>query len=197
MKLLEQDSGPLNPFELFRLERALRLHFTTPEYDYFKYAGRATGARVVEFNNRRDRSLFEALSRKDHPGERLLAVISDDPSRNIADVLTSEGMSKYDAFRKRRDALSYSIKQDLRKLNLPEDLEVEDGSYPTALRLLIKDEVMKETLLAIDLKRPFLKEWLHSIKDPILWPDLFMKLKKYSSFVRADFDKYDALVQNV
>lgn len=196
MTLLDSDMGEQSAFALFRIERALRLHFGT-EYDYFKYMGKGTGARVADFERRRDRGLYEALSRKDNPGERLLAVISDDPSKNIADVVNGPGLKQYDEWRKRRESLTYRFKTELRKLDLPEDLKVKGGMYPNALRMLIKGEISKETLIILERTYSFLDHWLQKIEDPILWPDYYMLVKKYSQFVRVDFDKYDALVQNV
>ncbi len=198
--LLPDDSGPLDGFELFRLERALRLHFGTPDYDYFKYKGRATGARVSDYQNRRDRSLYETLSRKDQPGLRLLATLSESASYNVADVLSANGLERFEAFKKRQESLTYRFKQDLAVL--AEEPQFKDnfvinehGEYPRALKLLIKDEIGKESLIILDHYTNAFKHWLTRIQDPIMWPDYYMLLKKYSPFVRVDFAKYDALVK--
>ncbi len=199
MSLLPDDLKKLDGFELFRLERSLRLHFGTPDYDYFKYLGRGTGTRVADYQNRRDRSLYESLSRKDNPGLRLLATLSEASSHNIADVLSANGMATFDAWRKRQESVGYRFKQDLAILNevpLKENFTVNElGDYPRALKLLIKEEITKETIIILDHATNTLKYWLQRIQDPIMWPDYYMLLKKYSPFVRVDFAKYDALVK--
>ena len=50
-------------YEAFGLYQALKLHFTTETYDYFKYHGK-TSVSITSFENRKDKYHFYKLSRK-------------------------------------------------------------------------------------------------------------------------------------
>ncbi len=47
----------ISGYEAFGLYQALKLHFTTDSYDYFKYGGK-TNISVTEFENRKDNYHF-------------------------------------------------------------------------------------------------------------------------------------------
>ena len=50
-------------YEAFGIYQALKLHFTTDSYDFFKYNGK-TNVSVNAFENRKDKYHFYKLSRK-------------------------------------------------------------------------------------------------------------------------------------
>ena len=50
-------------FAAYALWNALKLHFTSDSYDYFKYNGK-TSISVTSFENRKDKYHFYKLSRK-------------------------------------------------------------------------------------------------------------------------------------
>jgi hypothetical protein len=50
------------PFETYKLYQAVKLHFTSEKYDYFKFHGK-TNSTVKSFENRNDKSFFIRLSK--------------------------------------------------------------------------------------------------------------------------------------
>lgn len=50
-------------YETFEIYQALKLHFTSDSYDFFKYNGK-TNVSVTAFENRKDKYHFYKLSRK-------------------------------------------------------------------------------------------------------------------------------------
>ena len=50
-------------YEAFGIYQALKLHFTTENFDYFKYNGKSKIS-VTSFENRKDKWFFYKLSRK-------------------------------------------------------------------------------------------------------------------------------------
>ncbi len=64
----------ISGYEAFGLYQALKLHFTTDSYDYFKYAGK-TNISVTTFENRKDKYHFYKLSRKYSNKEDLINFI--------------------------------------------------------------------------------------------------------------------------
>ena len=53
----------MTPFDAYRTYLALKNHFSKPNYDYIKYAGK-TRASIESFNKRKDRYWYEKLSRQ-------------------------------------------------------------------------------------------------------------------------------------
>ena len=53
----------MNEIEAYQMYLALRLHFTTENYDYFKYNGKVS-ASLKSFDKRKDKYLFKKLTKK-------------------------------------------------------------------------------------------------------------------------------------
>ena len=51
----------VEPYECYKEYLAIKRHFTSPSYDYFKYEGRIRTSKVT-FSKRKDNFLFMMLS---------------------------------------------------------------------------------------------------------------------------------------
>ena len=62
----------MTPYECYVDYLALKRHFTTESYDYFKYKGKVS-AKKDAFDKRKDKFFFEKLSRNRDPHGIILA----------------------------------------------------------------------------------------------------------------------------
>ena len=80
----------MTPFESFKLYLAVRSHFNTKSYDFFKYNGKVT-AKVESYETHKSKYVFYKLSKKDDPLNYLVANLSHDPKMWIGDMFDNEG----------------------------------------------------------------------------------------------------------
>ncbi len=171
---------------------ALKLHFSSKTYDFFKYGGK-TAASVSSFETRRDRYQFEKLARHPDPLGVMLSHLCKDPKAWIGSI--SPNSDTYTEFVKRHDAFAYHVGSDLSKLKetLDENLFVPEGSHPYLLSALLAGEVSLETVCVLQRTFNFIPYWDEAILDPVVWPENRMKIVKMLPFL--DYD--DAKVKKV
>lgn len=172
---------------------ALKLHFTSPSYDFVKYGGKVS-ASPTSYETRRDRYQFEKLARHPDPFAVLLAHLSKDPKAWIGSI--SPTSDTYKEFVKRTDALPYTVKTDLGKLkeSLDENLEVVDGQHPYLLSAIVGGAVSLETACILQALFNFVPYWDEAIVDPVIWPDNRLKIIKLMPFLEFDRAKMKEVV---
>ncbi len=198
---LFDESGIHNAFEVFETFQALKLHFTTTSYDFFKYGGK-TRFKEESFLRRKDKNFYYRLSRKLRGINEVEFVVSnliENESLWIKDLLDVSAMNVYNEWKKRNESLSYVFNNDLTKLteekSLRECFAVIDGEYPIALVKLMHGELCIETLVIINKLTHFLESWDKKITDDLIYPKLSLKVKKYTNFVNFDEDKIKKIVK--
>jgi hypothetical protein len=171
----------MNSFEAYIMYRAMKLHFTSPTYDFHKYNGRVSG-KPETFERRKDRYMFSQLSKRDNPQNLLVAVLSDNPKAWIGDVLHGDDIAF--AMQKKHESLTYLFEQDIAKLsdNLKYEVTINDDQYPPLLNDLLNEAISKETLIILDDVLGFLPYWRERIEDSLYFPDVDFKLSKYRRF---------------
>lgn len=71
----------MNGFETYKMYVALKNHFTSATYDYFRYSGK-TRASLKTYDTRKDKYFFEKLGRKRNVEQFILANIIADGASN-------------------------------------------------------------------------------------------------------------------
>ena len=184
----------MTPFEAYKAYLAIKLHFTDPGYDAFKYRMRVQ-ATEESFWKRRDRAYFEAAARKfktqPEMVETAVACFLEDMTY-IRDMLDAQ--REVEAFRARRSSIGYDFQLALsRVLRVTDDVDcmfINDPgqSYPVVIREYLAGEITLEALVLLDRVMKFVDRIVTS--DTILWPDLKLKVQKYAPFVPGERDKY-------
>lgn len=186
----------MTPFEVYRDYLALRNHFNSSSYDYFKYQGKGS-ASADSFNKRKDRFFFEKLAKHRDPHGFMLANFVNDPKTWIRDMAYSDASEKvYLGWLKRKDSLTYTLKSDLAKLSFPFDsnFTVKDGQLSYILVLLLGDEINVETVcILMDLVGCY-PYWNKQLKDDVVWQEVGQRIKKYAPFVKYDREKVKGIV---
>ena len=191
---MNENSG----FAAFAMWNALKLHFTSNSYDYFKYNGK-TNVSKQSFSTRKDKYQFYKLSRKyslDELKNYYVANFLVDNNHWVGDLLTPQGEEVYRKWQKINQALTYTFENDiiylLDKYGIKgeEIFRVDRGNYPKLLEEVMRGTVQIETLIMLNNNANFVDtHWTPRITDDIVWPQWLMKIKKYTPFLYYDKDK--------
>jgi hypothetical protein len=195
----------ISGYEAFGLYQALKLHFTTDSYDYFKYNGK-TSISVTSFENRKDKYHFYKLSRKYTNKEDLInfivANLIEDEKSWVGVLLQEEADIIYRKRQKVIQSLSYTFENDCILifedciLN-PNEVLKTDGDYPVLLTKALRKELQIETLCILNQILGFIPMWTNKINDTIRWPEYRRKCIKYASFLPQDIVKYKLILKKV
>jgi hypothetical protein len=192
-------------YESFSLYQALKLHFTTKSYDFFKYGGKSKIS-VEAFENRKDKYYFYKLSRRLQTKEELIdflvANFVHDENCWVGNLLDEQSESVYRQRQKVMQSLSYTFQNDCEKIfqnvsNPNEILQSDDGDYPKLLINALQKNISIETLCILNDILNFIPMWDKKISDTIRWPDYKRKIQKYSPFLQYDKTKFKFLLKRV
>jgi hypothetical protein len=186
----------MTPFEVYRDYLALRNHFNSSSYDYFKYRGKGS-AKGDAFDKRKDKFFFEKMAKHRDPHGFMLANFVNDPKTWIRDMAYSDSAERiYLDWLKTKDSLTYILSNDLNKLEFPFDgnFVVKDGQHSYVLVLLLGDEIKVETVcILMDLVGCY-SYWNKQLKDDVVWQEVGQRIKKYTPFVKYDKEKVKKIV---
>lgn len=187
----------MEPFDAYKIYLGLKLHFTSPSYDFVKYGGKVS-AKYESFTKRRDKYQFSKLSKKEDLINYIVSsMISDSPPKWPGDLLNDSANENYKDWLKRQQSLTYTFTNDLEKIdNLKESIQVHDQQHPLLLKLYMQQEVCIETLMIIDSVAGIFDYWSKTINDPIIWPSQKQTFLKYKPFFKIDKTKYGKIMIN-
>ena len=189
----EEGSG----FSAFAIFNAIKLHFTSDSYDFFKYNGKSNVTKQ-NFANRKDKYSFYKLSRKYRNDDLMNFYIANFLVKDvnwIGDITGAEGEENYKMWQKRNQSLNYRFKEDIMylmdKVSIGSDMiKVKDGQYPLLLNETMQGAVTIETLSILNHMMGFFEMWNKKISDTIIWPTWKRKCEKYTPFIHYDESKY-------
>lgn len=188
-----------NGYSAFALYNALKLHFSSPSYDYFKYHGK-TNISEKSFMVRKDKYSFYKLSRKYNLEELknfYISNILETDIKWIGDIMGPEGEENYKKWQKRNESLTYRFEQDIIFLfeSSGNFLYVDNGNHPYLLTTMMQGDIMIETVSILNDMMGFFPMWQKKIQDDIIWPNWKLKLEKYTPFIHYDKVKYKNIVK--
>ena len=188
----------VEPFEVYQKYLALKRHFTSEQYDYHKYNGKVK-ANKHSFDIRKDKYFFYKLSKQKNVEEFLLANFLDgDNDFWIGQLRDDKCTEVYENYRKRKQSLTYTFKEDLSKFkdDFDENIIVPENEHPYLLRLYMRKDICIETLTLIDMMVYNYKYWDKHLADDVIWPQVKLKSNKFRPFMSVDINKYKAIVKD-
>ena len=189
-----------NGYSAFALYNALKLHFSSPSYDYFKYHG-TTNISENSFMKRKDKYSFYKLSRK-YNLEQLknfyIANLIETDIKWIGDIMGPEGEENFKKWQKRNESLTYRFEQDIILLfeSSGNFLHVDNGSHPYLLTCMLQGDIMIETVAILNDLMGFFPMWERKIQDDIIWPNWKLKIEKYTPFITYDKLKLKSILKD-
>ena len=183
--------SPKQAFFLYTTYLALKNHFTTDSYDYFKHEGQVS-ANLDSFEKRKDKYMFYKLAKMKNAEELLLANMVKKPTTYIYDLVENEeSISVYKNWKKRQESLSYVFKTEIGKLDdeFKSNFKVKNGQYPNVIKLYLQDEISLETVVILTDFAQCIPYWNAMISDTLVWPDINRSINKYRGFLDYDVEK--------
>jgi len=177
----------MEPFEVYRLYLALKLHFTKKDYNITKTKG-AVRASQNAFLKRKDLTAMRKLAR-DYKRREIIDLlvanfVSGDKWGGVFDANAKE---TYEIWKSRKQKLDYIFEQDIAKIELEMEKESianpftsEDGYHPLIYRLYFGHLISIETLVVLDK----IYNYVTMDSDDIFLEDVSMLVKKYRPFVQ-------------
>jgi hypothetical protein len=192
----------MQPFEVYRYYLALRLHFTTDQYDVIKQKGRVR-ASERSFLMRKDllsiRKVADTYSDKDVVDFLVANFVSGDRWGGIFD---SESKDRYLLWKRRIESMSYTFKKDVSYLNtqmikqgkeFKDCLESEKNKHPFILKSYYRSSISIETLVILNKIYDYVPLFDTAYGDDLMWPELSRIIKKYLPFLDIKKEKYDEI----
>jgi hypothetical protein len=183
-------------YEAFTLYNALKLHFTSEKYDYFKYKAKSRTS-IESFEKRKDKYYFYKLSRQQREEDYIQFLVSnllEKPDSWVGELLQEESLLRYKERMAVIQSLSYKFKNDCELLRSvveePNNIFVTKGEYPVLLTKTLQKEINIETLCILNSLVNFFPLWRKKIQDTIHWPNFYMKCVKYTPFIEYDKSRF-------
>lgn len=197
----------MNGLDVYKMYYAIKLHFTTPKYNFFVYDGK-TNISEDSFNNRKDKFFFHKLARKYDEQELVGFLVSNFTSGKatwIKELLTEDADSIFRNWKRITQSMSETFKMDIDTL-LPEDktpkafnslFVVTEGQTPKLLQSYQQNDVTLETLVILNNIIGFIDRWDKEIVDDIVYPKISLRIRKYGAFLNVDVNKYKKILREI
>ena len=177
----------MEPFEVYRLYLALKLHFTTKDYDITKTKG-AVRASEKAFLKRKDllsiRKIARDYTRKEAINFLVANFVSGDRWGGIFDTQSKE---RYETWKARNTNFAYTFEQDIAKIdyemekdNIESPFFADNGKHPLVFRLYFGQIICLETLVILDK----FYNYVNIDNDDIFLQDISLLVKKYRPFTQ-------------
>lgn len=185
----------MTPYECYIDYLALKRHFTTDSYDYFKYNGKVN-AKKESFEKRKDKFFFEKLSRHRDPHGLILANLLQSNETWIKDLVGDKAQENYNEWVKKNQSLTYIVSNELSNLkkDFDSNFRVVDGQLPPIIDIYLGNKISLETLLICVDILGCLPYWNNKLKDNIVWIQISMIIKKSIPFMKYDKTKIKKVV---
>ena len=193
----------MSPFQVYIEYLALKSHFSSIKYDYFKY-NKKVRASESSFFRRKDRYFFEKSSRKYNDKEIVDFLVSNFISTDnvngiwIGEIINS-GERNYQEWMRRQQSLTYLFKEQSTELFSQTKLEnVFDCSkgHPILLKTFLKSELAPEIMVIYDKIFSYISEFDKKLLDPV-WETVSLKIRKYKPFLNIDIFQYKKLLRDI
>jgi hypothetical protein len=182
-------------FNAYRIYIAVKLHFESKTYDYFKYNGKSS-VTPKSFFARRDKFFFAKLVRKygiDELPYFFACNFAHSGTKWVGGLTDEQADDTYKAYKALMESFTYRFKNDIYKLLSETDFKslfvIDDGQYPMLVKHLMQEDLPLESFVVLNRYLNFMPKFDSEIKDPILWPELSLKIRKYDKFISVNNNK--------
>jgi hypothetical protein len=193
-------------FVAYALWNALKLHFTSDSYDYFKYNGK-TNVSKQTFTTNKSKYHFYKLSRKYNLEELkdfYVANFIQGKGDWVGDLL-QDGDENYTKWQKTQQSLTYTFENDIMYMfdsvdgaefwRIDDYFKPIDGGWPMLITKMMHDKIKLETVCILIDIFDCMPKWEKQITEDIIWPTHRRIIKKYTPFISYDKEKYKQMLK--
>lgn len=198
----------MNSYEAYTLYLAIKLHFTSSNYDFYKHNAKVN-ATFNTFLKRNDRFFFHKLTTKYNKEEMLEYFVCNffhNSKTWIGNLVRADGETNYTKWKKYNQALTYNFRNDCLlvrniidadRISFDDMFRVSNGQHPRLLRLLLSEQIGVQTFIILDKILSFVKNWDKEITETIIWPEKSFKITKLKPFVNFNITKCKFIMKEV
>ena len=193
-------------FAAYALWNALKLHFTSESYDYFKYNGK-TNVSKQTFTTNKSKYQFYKLSRKYDLNELknfYVANFIQGKGDWVGDLL-QDGDENYTKWQKTQQSLTYTFENDIMYMfdsvdgaefwHIDDYFKPIDGGWPMLITKMMHDKIKLETVCILIDIFDCMPRWEKQITEDIVWPTHRRIIKKYTPFINYDKQKFKEILK--
>ena len=193
-------------FAAYALWNALKLHFTSDSYDYFKYNGK-TNVSKSTFSTNKSKYHFYKLSRKYNLEELkdfYVANFIQGKGDWVGDLL-QDGGENYTKWQKTQQSLTYTFENDIMYMfdsvdgaefwHIDDYFKPIDGGWPMLITKMMHDKIKLETVCILIDIFDCMPRWEKQITEDIVWPTHRRIIKKYTPFINYDKQKFKEILK--
>ena len=194
----------MDEFSVYKMYLALKLHFTTENYDVIAQRGRVRASRAA-FAKRKDLYSIKKVSKTYSDEEVANFLVANFTSGDRwGGMFDSEAGERYNEWKKRIESLGYIFTNDLDRLieeldasnmTFADVFKITKAQHPYIIKAFMRKTITLETLVILEKLEPFLDKFDSEISDKIIWPDISRLMRKYKPFLRFDREKFDAILR--
>lgn len=185
----------MSGFKAYQTYCSLKAHFLSDGYDAFQYKGRTKAATWDNYLKRNDRRFFDYVGSHHDTLGYLLANMVENRQFWIGE--TEIANEVYTLWRGRIDTLDYVFKEDLKKLNLREDIKVKSGQLPGLVMAFLNRKICIETLTILIEILGLRANFDARITVRPIWEDIEQRTRRYHPFLRYNKDLFKDMVKDI
>ena len=183
----------------YKYYMSIKLHFSSDKFNVFENRGRIKCSRET-FNGRKDRAIFEKLSRK-YPADKELIqfIVSNFVYGNESLVYSiDEGDELFFEWKRRKESITKIFSDDCdtiisdAEINSLQEADIFNftlNAYPSIIRLFLGSKITIESLRIIDDLNPFLDGGTINKSAMVLIEKEILRIKKSSGFIKYNMDR--------
>lgn len=189
----------MEPYDVYKSYLALKLHFTTDQYDVIKQQGRVRASKQAFFK-RTDLFSIKKIANDYSDKEVVDFLVANFVSGDRwGGVFDSESKTTYFSWKKRIESITYTFEKDLDKIAFEaEKIGATNYSFlislnkqlPKIVNMYLRHDISIETLVILNKLNNYTDELDKQLSDNIIWPDVSRLIKKYSPFLNINNKKY-------
>jgi hypothetical protein len=195
----------MDEFSVYKMYIALKLHFTTDNYDITKRNGKVRASRDA-FNKRKDLFSIRKIAKTYSDEEVANFLISNFVSGNRwGGMFDSDAGKTYLEWKGKMESLSYRFTNELDNLiseleslrmTLSDSFQITKAQHPYILKAYLRNTISLETLTIIEKVMPFVETFDSKLSSDLVWPDVSRLIKKYKPFLKIDKEKYNGIFES-
>ena len=181
----------MDPFDVYKIYLALKLHFTTESYDITKHKFAAKGKKET-FLKRKDLIVLRKLAR-DFDRQTIIDILVANfvTGDRWGGMFDTEAMKTYERWKARQQSIGYTFEQDINTIQTRMEIEnIEDATvdnqHPLILKMLLGRQITLETVVILNKKLNFCNDY----KDDLILKDTCLLINKYSPFMKSTKNLY-------
>lgn len=185
----------MTPFECYTMYSALKAHFSTPAYDYFKYNGKLKNL-VNRYKSCSFKPQLQKLSKNNDVKNFFIGNLIKDIDFFPLDLEKAEIVAR--GYSKRLQALEHSYKEDLKQFgeNFNKAVLIIDDKLPIVVQNGLNEKIHIVSLVLFFNAMPSVKNYFDKKIEKEEWKTLSNKIDKLSPFIEIDTKKIKTITKN-